>query len=204
MIEDDDAEDLVEEADPAEASDPDVETQEPDVGEADETAELRQIIQQLRESEDRAKRTAAFYDTRRKQADRELEELRRFGVERFAKRLLPVVDSLERALAAATDGSDSDAMSDGVSMVLKQLLDALESEGVTQITAIGQPFDPNLHEAVASQPTADVEPHHVAAEIQKGYVLRDRLLRASTVLVAAPIPAGDDTEPATESDEEQP
>jgi molecular chaperone GrpE len=203
MIEDGSPEDLVEEAGAAAASDPDAAPQEPDDQEADETSELRQIIDELRESEDRAKRTAAFYDTRRKQADRELEGLRRFGVERFAKRLLPVVDGLERALAAAEDGSDSDAMSDGVSMVLKQLLDALESEGVTQISAIGQPFDPNLHEAVASQPTADVEPHHVVAEIQKGYVLRERLLRASTVLVAAPIPKEDEIEPETESDVER-
>ena len=182
-------------------------TETPDVGaptvgaeEADAVASevdaLRQTITELEQSEDRAKRTAAFYDTRRRQAERELEETRRYGFERLAKKLVPVVDSLERALEAAEDETGSEAIRDGLTMVLKQLLDALESEGVKPVASVGQPFDPNVHEALAYQPTADVSPHHVVAEVQKGYTLHDRLLRAATVLVAAPTSAEDGPEDA--------
>ena len=163
---------------------------------AAEIESLRERVAELQASEDRAQRTAAFYDTRRRQAERELEEKVKYGFEPLAKRLLPVVDSLDRALDAAKSEGESQAIRDGIAMVLKQLTDALESEGVKPVVSIGRPFDPNVHEALAYQPTADVSPHHVVAEVQKGYTLHDRLLRAATVLVAAPAPEQDESEDA--------
>jgi molecular chaperone GrpE len=150
-----------------------------------ETVEnLELAIAELKAKQDQLLRTAAAYDNSRRRAERELEDARRYAVERFAKRILPVSDSLRRALEAAKASSGVDALVEGVEMVLKQLDDALESEGVTPVPAVGEPFDPNVHEAVAQHPTADVPENTVVAELQRGYRLNDRLLRASSVLVA--------------------
>ena len=87
-------------------------------------------------------------------------------------------------------------------MVVKQLADGLESEGIKPIEAVGQAFDPNVHEAIAFQPTQGVPAHHVVAEMQRGYTLNDRLLRAATVLVSAPIP-DEETSDAVDAGGEQ-
>ncbi|MBM3216600.1 nucleotide exchange factor GrpE [Candidatus Poribacteria bacterium] len=141
-------------------------------------------IAELKAKQDQLLRTAASYDNSRRRAERDLEDSRKYAVESFAKRMLPVADSLRRAVDAARSAADASGLVEGVDMVLKQLDDALQSEGVTIIEAVGSTFDPNYHEAVAQHATSEVPENTVVAELQKGYLLHDRLLRASSVLVA--------------------
>lgn len=145
---------------------------------------LEQTVAELQEKQDKLLRTAAAYDNSRRRAERELEETRRYAIERFARKILPVADSLRRALEAAKNSPDVQTLLEGIEMVLRQLDDALASEGVTPVPAVGERFDPNVHEAVAQHPTTEVPENTVIAELQRGYRLNDRLLRASSVLVA--------------------
>lgn len=183
---------LDEEAD-AEADADGVDAQVPEVGAPEEgddvdpvIAELEARIAELTEENDKLARSSAFYENRRRNAERQLEEQRSYGVESFARRIVGVRDGLTRALeAAAAENAEPDSIREGIEMVLKQFDDALTSEGVTPVPGVGEPFDPNVHEALAQQPTADMPPNHVAAEYTRGYRLKDRLLRPASVIVSA-------------------
>ena len=133
---------------------------------------------------DRALRLAAEMENLRRRAARELETSRRYALERFAGELLPVADSLELALASA------ETVPEGLEMTLKLLRDTLARHHIEAVTpAEGDAFDPELHEAMATQPSAQVSPDHILQLIQKGYRLHDRLLRPARVIVArAPDP----------------
>ena len=115
----------------------------------------------------------------REQADRD----RQYAAASLATDLLPVLDNFERALEAARKG-ESTSIVDGIEMVYKQLMTALAKHGVEPIEALGQPFDPNLHEALMHQPHADHPEGTVVAELGKGYRLRDRVVRPSRVAVS--------------------
>ena len=133
---------------------------------------------------DRFLRQVAELENFKKRSAREREEVSRFANEALIKDLLAVIDNLERAIAHASDGGNGKPIVAGVEMVLKGLLDALAKHGVTQISAIGQPFDPSMHEAMAQVESDAHEPNHVVEELHKGYTLRDRLLRPALVSVA--------------------
>jgi molecular chaperone GrpE len=153
-------------------------------------AALDAKIAELTEENDKLARSSAFYENRRRNAERQLEELRTYGVESFARKIVGVIDSLTRALeAASAENAEVEAIREGIEMVLKQFDDALASEGITPIASVGEPFDPNVHEALAQQPTSDVPPNHVAAEYARGYRLKDRLLRPASVIVSVEAPA---------------
>jgi len=147
---------------------------------------------------DRFVRQAAELDNFKKRASREREDALRFANESLIKDLLPVVDNLERAVAHASGGGNGKPIVEGVEMVLKGLLDVFAKHGVTPISAVGQPFDPTKHEAMAQVESQTHQPNSVVDELHKGYTLRDRLLRPALVSVAkAPITQGkknDDSE----------
>jgi molecular chaperone GrpE len=128
-------------------------------------------------------RMAADFDNYRKRTRRDQDDLKRFAIEGFARDLLPVADNLERALSHA--GSEDNAVLQGVRMVFKQLTDALQSHGVKSFACAGQTFDPERHEAVAKQPSDAHAPGTILEEMQRGYLLHDRLLRPARVLVAS-------------------
>ena len=159
------------------------------------TSEVEDLRQQLAAKEleaktnyDRFMRQAAELDNFKKRASREREDAVRFANESLIKDLLPVIDNLERAVAHASGGGNGNPIVEGVEMVLKGLLDALAKHGVTQISAVGQPFDPTMHEAMAQVESQTHQPNSVVDELHKGYTLRDRLLRPALVSVAkAPI-----------------
>jgi len=139
--------------------------------------------EEARSNFERFLRAKAELDNVQKRHTRQLSERSKYAVEPLAKDLLAVIDDLKRGLSHATD-KDS-ALSDGVGLVLSNLNAALEKHGVTAIESVGQPFDPNIHEAIAMVPSADVEVGRVVEEHRSGYRLHDRLLRPALVVVAS-------------------
>lgn len=135
------------------------------------------------ENWDRYLRAAAELENVRKRAARDVEKARKFALEGFGRELLGVVDSFEMGLAAA-DNADAKALLEGSEATLKQLLTALERFGIEVVDPVGQPFDPELHEAISMQPSADMEPNSVLTAVQKGYTLNGRLLRPARVVVS--------------------
>jgi molecular chaperone GrpE len=141
------------------------------------------------ENWDRYLRTAAELENVRKRAARDMENARKFALERFATELLAVRDSLEMGLEAA-EGANVTDLIEGSRATLKQLVSTMERFGVTEVDPEGEPFDPTLHEAMTVQPSAEVEPNTVLTVFQKGYTLNGRLLRPARVMVAGPETAG--------------
>jgi molecular chaperone GrpE len=143
-------------------------------------------LQQLRAERDtlidRLARLQAEFENARKRTAREQQEFREYAVADAVKALLPTLDSFERALQ--TSRADKSEFRGGVELIYKQLQDALVKMGLRAIPAKGEPFDPHLHEAIEMVDTADAEDHQVLEELQRGYKLKDRLLRPSMVKVA--------------------
>lgn len=133
--------------------------------------------------QDRLLRTAAEFDNYRKRVDRERRDLAEYTAADIVSEMLPIVDNLERALAAA---SESDPLRKGVELILKQMLDMLRKRGVKRIEALGTNFDPNFHQAVIHEVSDEHREGEVMEELQRGYLLGDRLLRPSMVKVAKP------------------
>lgn len=153
-------------------------------GEAAGTAEIDALRQKAEENWERYLREAAEVQNIRKRAARDVENARRYALENFSRELLQVKDSLEMGLAAA-ESADIETLLAGKEATLKQLATVLEQFGVTEIEPTGEPFDPELHEAMTLQPSAAAEPGSVLAVVQKGYALNGRLLRPARVIVAA-------------------
>ena len=129
-------------------------------------------------------RSAAELENVRRRAARDVEGAHRFGVERFAREMLAVVDSLEMGREAARNAGEAGAVADGLEATLRLLMSVLDKFGVTPIEAAGQPFDPESHEAIMTQPSAEAAPDTVLAVVQQGYLIHDRLLRPARVIVA--------------------
>jgi molecular chaperone GrpE len=131
---------------------------------------------------DRLARLQAEFENARKRAVREQQDYREYAVSDTVKSLLPILDSFERALQVS--GNNGNDLRSGVELIYKQLQDALVKLGLRQIPAKGEPFDPHLHEAIEMVDTDEVEDHHVLDELQRGYKLKERLLRPAMVRVA--------------------
>ena len=152
--------------------------------EADEVEPLRQALE---EAQQRHLRLLAEFDNFRRRTAREQEAARREGRAAALRPLLPVLDTLERALAA---GSTDPDFYEGVAATHRLFIAALREAGAEPVESVGRPFDPNLHEAVATVPSDGVPPGTVAREVQRGWRLGDELLRPAQVVVAtAPEPA---------------
>ncbi len=144
----------------------------------------------------RAYRISADLDNARKRFAKEREEMRKFGIEGLLRDMLPIIDNLERAVEHA-ESKGTDGLTDGVKMVLRQFNTTLKTKGAEPFDALGQPFDPQVHEAMTEMPTADYAPGHVASVFQRGWRLNGRLVRPAMVVVArAPDPAPADEAPA--------
>jgi molecular chaperone GrpE len=155
-----------------------------------EMEELREQLQEQQqiaaEAQDNFLRARADIDNYRRRARQEMEDVRRYGVEQIVTNLLPVLDDLERALDAAESSENAAALREGVSLIYNKLRDVLAKVGVEPITAVGESFDPALHEAimrVEGQPGQPADT--VVEELRRGYRLNDRVIRASMVKVAA-------------------
>ncbi len=150
--------------------------------------ELEVMEEKAKDLEDRLLRSTADFENYKKRVAREREDERKFAVEKLLKDLLPVLDNMERAMEASRQAGHEQIVA-GVEMVHKQFLEVLSRYGVEQFSALGKKFDPNFHEAMQEQETAEVPAGHVAMEFMRGYTLQGRLVRPAMVVVAK-APAG--------------
>ena len=159
-------------------------------------AELEQVAEEALKFKDVALRAEAEMQNVQRRAMKDLEKAHKFGSEKLIQNLLPVIDSLEKAVEsaeAAADDAANNAVVEGVGLCLKMLTDVLGKEGVKTVDPMGEPFDPNHHQAMSMVENPDVEPNSVVAVIQKGYTLNERLVRPAMVMVSKAVsaPAGE-------------
>lgn len=171
-------------------------------GEEQLQAELTKAQEEAKTHKEQYVRTLADMDNLRKRTQREKEELAKFANENILREILPVIDNLERAVEHAEQVDNG--LLEGVQMTLTQFSQVLDRFGVTPIEAMGQPFDPALHQAMGQLESADQPVNTVVQQLQKGYQLNERLLRPAFVMVAkAPAqPAAEETEQDAASDDE--
>ena len=148
--------------------------------------EYEELREQAAEWKDRCLRAAADFENLRKRMEREREDIMCFANERLISELLPILDNLDRALSVSPSRESLGSIVEGVRMISRQLHGVLEQCGLEPLKTVGEPFDPNLHEAVGVLPSAQHDEGTVVAEVQKGYRLKGKVLRHSMVHVAAP------------------
>lgn len=155
--------------------------------------EYEELIAQAEELKDRYLRVAADFDNYRKRMEREKEEIICYANEKLVSDLLPILDNLERALAADPEGTNVEGILEGIRMVSRQLHSVLTGCGLEPVHAVGSTFDPRFHEAVGVLPSGEHDEGTILAELQKGYKLKGKILRHSMVHVAGQ-PDGDSGE----------
>ncbi|HIJ58467.1 MAG TPA: nucleotide exchange factor GrpE [Deltaproteobacteria bacterium] len=151
-------------------------------------AQLIKKVEKVQEASDKNLdlyiRSQADIDNVKKRYQKERQDLVKFANESLIKQLLPVVDNLEKAITHSQDEDSIEAIRGGVDLTLKGLTDILQKAGVKTVEAIGEQFDPNFHEAVSQMADDGVEPGTVIKDLQKGYILNQRLIRPSMVIVS--------------------
>ncbi|MDP5054314.1 MAG: nucleotide exchange factor GrpE [Congregibacter sp.] len=154
-------------------------------------AQIEQLQGQIDEARDQALRAQADVQNAQRRADQDVEKARKFALERFTGELLPVVDNLERALDAInSDDPALASIAEGVELTLKSFVGALNKAQIVQLDPVGEPFDPQLHQAITMIENPDAEPNTVLAVMQKGYTLNGRLVRPAMVMVSKAPGAG--------------
>jgi len=153
--------------------------------ESADDARVQDLERQLAEAQDQFLRARADYHNLKRRTEEDKETMRSFVAADLLSRLLPVVDNLDRALTSASSSSDFDGLLTGINGIRRQLTDLLDKEGVEVIEAVGKPFDPNLHNAILRDETGEAPENTVVEELQRGYTLGGRVLRAALVKVSA-------------------
>lgn len=153
-------------------------------------AKIESLEAELTQANEKAMRAAAEAQNVRRRAEQDVEKAHKYGVEKFAKDLLPVVDNLERAVQSATsEGVEMSAVVEGIELTLKSFNDSLKRNQVEAIDPLGEPFNPELHQAMSMLEQADAEPNSVVNVFQRGYTLSGRLIRPAMVVVAKELTA---------------
>ncbi len=156
--------------------------------------QLQTANQKAEENWDKAVRAVAEMENMKKRLQKDLENAHKFALENFARELLPIIDSLELGIQAAVgDSQELVKLREGSELTLKQLQTVLKKFNIEEIDPQGQPFNPELHQAMSMQPTSDVPPNTITTVFQKGYTLNGRLLRPAMVIVAKADEAPEDT-----------
>lgn len=151
-----------------------------------ETA-LEKAEEEAKENFNRFLRVSAEFENYKKRTTREMTEFRKYANESIIKELLPVLDNLERAIASSSEEKDAEVcIIEGVEMTHKEILKIFGKFNVMPVEAIGQPFDPNFHQAVMQEESDEYPENTVLRELQKGYLMHDRLIRPAMVVVSAP------------------
>uniref|UniRef100_UPI00403F0BAC nucleotide exchange factor GrpE n=1 Tax=Paenibacillus sp. FSL K6-1096 TaxID=2921460 RepID=UPI00403F0BAC len=146
--------------------------------------ELKKLQELADEHQARTLRVQADYDNFRRRTQKEKEELAQYATSKLVTELLPVLDNFERALATPSAGVDAEAFIKGVNMIFRQLEGVLKNEGLTAMEAVGQPFNPEYHQAIMQVESEEHEEGIVTEEVQKGYLLKDKVLRPAMVKVS--------------------
>jgi len=155
--------------------------------EQDASRELAELREELLAAEDKALRAQAEAQNMIRRAERDIENARKFALERFTAALLPVIDNLERALAAMGDPDEATRpLYEGVELTHRSFLDVLQKFEIAVVNPEGEAFNPELHQAMTMVENAEVAPNTVVAVMQKGYTLNGRLVRPAMVVVAKP------------------
>lgn len=158
---------------------------EDDAGEEEDlAAALEEAQTKAVENHENMLRLAAEFENYKKRILREQENLLKYAEENILKELLPSIDNLERAMSQEHNMDDVSVLMQGIEMTLKGLLAAFEKFGCKPIKSIGQPFDPNFHEAIAMESSSEIPEQSIINEFEKGYLYKDRLIRASKVIVS--------------------
>jgi len=157
----------------------------PDVVDAEDLEALRKRAAERDQYLDLLQRTRAEFENYQKRINKDRDLERRYFASAILLDLLPVLDNLERASAAAEKASEKGPLAEGIGMVLSQFLDFLQRNGVVRIEAQDQPFDPHLHQAVMQQPVADKPANTVLQVLEQGYMNQDRVLRPAKVVVSS-------------------
>ncbi|WP_105103364.1 nucleotide exchange factor GrpE [Microbulbifer pacificus] len=153
--------------------------------ESAQEVEIASLHQQLAEHKDMVLRAQAEVQNARRRAEQDVEKAHKFGAEKLLKELLPVVDNLDRALSTIDSEQEANkAVIEGIELTRKSFLDTLNKHGVEVVDPAGEPFDPELHQAMTQVPNGNVEPNTVLDVFQKGYRLHGRLLRPAMVVVS--------------------
>lgn len=149
-------------------------------------AEVAELQAKVTEQNDSVLRAQAEVQNIRRRSERDVENAHKFALDKFSSDLLPIIDSLERALEAAQnlEAEAVKAMRDGVELTLKMFVDTLGKHGIEQLNPVGEPFNPEFHQAMSMVPNPEMEPNSVMAVMQKGYVLKGRLVRPAMVVVS--------------------
>jgi molecular chaperone GrpE len=146
--------------------------------------EWNDLKQQAEENHNRLLRSQADFDNFRRRTRQEREDLTKYASSKLIESLLPAFDNLERALQSSKGNSDFESLAKGLEMVFRQMEQTLSQEGLQTIEAVGQPFDPELHQAVMQEEVEGTDPGIVVQELQKGFKLKDKVLRPSMVKVS--------------------
>jgi len=158
-------------------------------------SELTAKIEELQVLNDKYLRLAAEFENYKRRTQRDQSDTIRFANEKLVKDLLPTIDNLERALQCSQEQADSKGFLQGVELTYKQFLDTLEKLGVRQVASAGEPFDPAKHQAVGQVESSTIAENYVVDEYQKGYFLRERILRPAMVTVTRMAVAEDSAAP---------
>ena len=157
--------------------------------ESDERSDLGAVDEQIAALKEDVLRAQAETQNARRRAEQDVEKARKFALEKFVAELLPVADNLERAIAAGdSEDEGQKAVLEGVALTHKSLLDTLKKFKVEAVDPFGEPFDPQLHQAMSMVPSPDAEPNTVLTVFQKGYTLNGRLVRPAMVVVSSAVP----------------
>ncbi|MNO86930.1 heat shock protein GrpE [compost metagenome] len=146
--------------------------------------EIQKLLAEVEEHKQRLLRTQADYDNFRRRTQKEKEELGKYASAKLITELLPVVDNFERALNTTSDNAEVASYAKGVEMILRQFEGVLQAEGLTAMETVGQPFNPEYHQAIMQVESEDHEEGIVVEELQKGYLLKDKVLRPAMVKVS--------------------
>jgi len=165
------------------AVDEDLLSKESDLDDSKESA-FDKVLKESEENRDRWLRSVAELENFKKRSLQERSKLLKYKDEDLLRELLPVVDNLERALSNSPKDDMENPLTQGVQMVLRMFAEALKKYGVTEIEALGKSFDPQFHEAIAQEPSANGPSNLVTRELEKGYMYKDRLLRPAKVIVS--------------------
>ena len=154
-------------------------------GETGPDPRIADLERQLAEQKDRMLRAMAEADNVRRRAQRDAEERVRYANESLVRELIPILDNFDRAVASARAAGGAESVVAGVELIQRELVRALERAGVSRYSAVGQPFDPTRHEAIARVVSVDATPDTVVSETAPGYALQGRVVRPALVAVAA-------------------